>query len=109
MPKLSCIGSRLSKVTPCFFSASVSSTFSICAKASAGSTVIRIAASLAGSAKPSNALLATMPAGGTRPTREPGGKTGSSARAGAACSSSANAAKTMKARTEQRVQIMRSL
>ena len=34
----------------------------------------RIAASLAGSAKPSKVLLATIPGGGTSPTREPAGK-----------------------------------
>src|SRR5208283_5362134 len=52
---------------------------------------MRMAASLFGSENPKNASAVTMPTGGTRPMREPGGKIGSAARAGAARSISASA------------------
>jgi hypothetical protein len=59
-----------------------------------------MAASLVGSAKPSKLLLGTIPGGGTKPTREPGGKITSSDRAGAAWIASANIARTTNARAE---------
>jgi hypothetical protein len=52
-------------------------------------------------------LLATIPGGGTNPTREPTGKITSSVRAGAAWIASINVAKKTKARAELKlVQIM---
>src|SRR5208282_3977335 len=51
---------------------------------------MRIAASLFGSANPTNVSLVTMPAGGTSPTRDPGGKIGSAAWTGLAITINAN-------------------
>src|ERR1700728_1118843 len=68
---------------------------------------IMIAALLSGSAKPANVVLVTIPAGGTRPMREPGGNTGSAARAGSArATSTRKAATPPEARTRARFLFM---
>src|SRR5580704_12275188 len=74
---------------PCFFNSSGTIDLSSWSKATGGNVTMRIAASLPGSAKPVNALVDSMPAGGTRPTREPIGKRGSAALAGMAQTTSA--------------------
>jgi hypothetical protein len=70
---------------------SLVNVFSISAKASAGSSANRMAALASGFSKPGNLVLGVKPAGGTRPTRELTGNTGSAARTGAAARNRASA------------------
>src|SRR4029077_18962195 len=75
---------------PCLRSSSVSSVLSSCEYAAAGNVAISMAAFFSGSAKPAKASLMTMPVGGTRPMREPGGNAGSAARDGIATTNDSN-------------------